>query len=139
MSFFQFSLWFTDFRSGLLHVNSGKTSHSRENSKSHATSRTFEVQSARPHVDEVHEQRDIILTQGGLGGGGRSPPQRQSKVYIPLFVNIFLRFVLIRVQLGYVTLGQDKLGCEFGKNNMNKLCFKFKFMCPVQVSEQSNH
>ena len=72
MLFFRFSLGFTDFRNGLHHVNSGETSHSRETSESHATSRTLEFQSARPHVVEDHEYRDTTLTQGGLGG--RSPP-----------------------------------------------------------------
>ena len=46
---------FINFRNGLLQVNSGKTLHSRESLESHTTSRTFEFQSARPHIVEVYE------------------------------------------------------------------------------------
>ena len=78
--FFRFSLWFTDFRHGLLHVNCGRTSHSREISGSHATSRTFEVQSARSHVVEVQEQRNTTLTQGSQEVRSPPPLQGQSEV-----------------------------------------------------------
>ena len=49
---FLFSGLFIDFRNGLIHVNSLKTSHSCEISE---TSRAFEAQSAQPHVFEAHE------------------------------------------------------------------------------------
>ena len=99
--------------------------------------RTFDAQSARPHVFEVHELRNIILTQVGLGGGGRVEPSlrdRARQINKKCLRCLSVHSVVTAIELGYIRLGYVRLGIS--KKNKNKIRFEFKVMYTVQFSEQ---